>query len=352
MALDAGAAITRMYSAIVAHSQSTSSVLISDGQDLSAVLLLIALGWICVLWILSGDGVTALMDSFGAIARFSVVTLLLAGWLGVVGGFFQANINDLSQKVSGANSVSGSINLMLNAGRRLFVAAEYSARANKCKEIEVSDPASGVNQKSVECETQNAQPTLLDMLVGLPMILMTWLFKLLAVLFLILAIAAFMLVIFMAEILFGLALTLGPILVPWLIWQRTEWLFDGWLKFTIAACLTKVVAFFMVGITAGIVAVTSQTADQLGVGATGMEMLALDEMAAFLICVTCAVTTFMMWQVPGIAQGLISGGGGVAAQKFGQMSTGRALTAAPGKLIGGGAKQLDGFMKALKGGSK
>lgn len=351
MALDAGETLLSIYNGIIAHAQSTSGVLIGDGQDLAGILLLISSSWIVVAWLLSGDGSTALMDAFGVISKYSIVTMLLAGWLGTVGGFFQSNVNDLSQKVAGTSSVDGSINLMLGAAKKLFVSAEYDSRSSKCKEVEVSDPMTGTISSGVQCEntTRGAEPTWSDILLNFPMIMFTWLFKLLALVFLMLATTAFLLTIFIAEVLFGLALTMGPILVPWLIWQRMEWLFDGWLRFTIGACLTKVVAFFMVGITAGIITAAKTVADVANVK-SGSEMLAVDEMAAFLICICAAISAFLMWQVPGIAQGLISGSSGSSAQKFGQGGTGKSIGKFPGAAIKGGASQLEAFEKTMKGG--
>lgn len=330
MALDAGATLLSIYNGIIAHAQSTSGVLIGDGQDLAGVLLLITVAWIVVIWLLSGDGSTALMDTFGAIAKYSIVTMLLAGWLGIVGGFFQSNVNDLAQKVSGTSTVDGSINLMLGAAKKLFVSNEYDSRSSKCKEVESSDPMTGTISTGVQCEntTRGAEPTWSDILLNFPMVLFTWLFKLLALVFLMLATTAFLVTIFIAEVMFGLALTMGPILVPWLMWQRMEWLFDGWLRFTIGACLTKVVAFFMVGVTAGILTAVKTVADQANVK-SGLEMLAVDEMAAFLICICAAISALLMSQVPGIAQGLISGSGGNPGSSFGRGAVARGLQKAP-----------------------
>jgi len=352
MALDPSVITLDIYNSIVSHAQSSAGALIADGQDLAGVLLLISLGWLIAQWMLSGDGSTALMESFSVVARYSVVTLLLAGWLGTVGGFLQANVNDLSQKLSGTHSVNTSIDLMVKSVTKLFVTGEFEQRSSKCVEVTNADPATGALSTGVQCERAGpgAEPTWLDIIMNLPMVLFTWLLRLLAMAFLIMATAAFLLVIFMSEVLFGLSLAMGPVLVPWLIWQRTEWLFDGWLRFTVAACLTKVVAFFMVGITAGIVLAAQKAAFEMSLVTTkGAEMLAIDEIAAFLICITSAITAFMMYQVPGIAQALISGGSGVSAQRFGSGKIGSSLAAAPGKGISAAATQLQEFSKALKG---
>jgi len=351
-ALDAGAVITQMYNGVVTHVQSKASVLIGDGQDLAAVLLLITISWAVVNWMLSGDGTQALMDTFGSMVRFGVVSLMLAGWLTTVGNFFHSNITDLTAKVGGSQTVGSSLNLMLDASQQLFFSVDYEKRTSKCKEVDQYDPATGLKVGTqVVCETPGAkgsEPSFIDIMFNLPVVLMTFIFKALALLFMIMMIVAFLLVVFMAEVLFGAALTFGPVLVPWLIWQRTVWLFDGWLKFMIAASLTKVVAFYMIGVNSGVIAIIKSIADRANV-TSAADMLAVDEMAALLICINCAIAAFMMWQVPSIAQGLISGTGGASTAKFGQGILGRGMAKAPTSIVSGGASQLNAFTKALRG---
>lgn len=77
-----------------------AGTLITDGQDLAGVLLLISISWVVVLWLLSGDGVSALMDGFGVMLRFSIVSVLLLSWLATVGGFFQGTANDMGAKLA------------------------------------------------------------------------------------------------------------------------------------------------------------------------------------------------------------------------------------------------------------
>jgi type IV secretory pathway VirB6-like protein len=327
MAFDVSGNVASMYEAILAHAQSKSNVLITDGQDLAMVLLLITLSWAVLMWILSSDGAQALVEAFGALARYAVVTVMLTGWLGLVGGSLQANVIDIAQKVAGTSTIRDSVDLMFRSAERMF--ADKSAdRLSTCKEIESPDPnaAGGVSRDTV-CEGQTGRGsavTFMDVLFNLPLVLAAMLFKLGALIFMTMFLAAFLLVIFMQEILFGIALALGPILVPWLIWQRTEWLFDGWLRFTLAACFTKIVAFIMIGFVTGVIKAAKVASEAINVESAS-DMLAVDELAALLMMLCAAVGAFMMWQVPSIAGGLLSGSGGAGAKGFGKGSLGTNL---------------------------
>lgn len=350
MALDLGATFSTMYDGIVSTLSSRTGVLIGDGQDLASVLLFVVVSWSIVMWVLSGDGAQALVDSFGSLTKYFIVTILLSGWLGTVGGYLQSNVNDIAKRVAGTNSISQSVNLMVKSAEKLFARAPET-----CSEITTGDASgSGTTYNEVLCstkETRGADVGFTDWLVMLPSVLFTLLLKMLAVVFMALMIAAYITVMFMAEILFGVALTLGPILVPWLIWQRTEWLFDGWLRFSLIASFTKIVAALMVAIVSSVIIGAKTLSEAIKV-TNGMELIAVDEMAAFLMCVVSAIGAFLMWQTQGIAQGLLSGSGGATAQKFGTMSAGRAIKGAPSGAIGGMSKQLEAFSKAMKGGGK
>lgn len=303
MAVEFGSFFDSMYSAAVAQMSANAGALVSDGQDLAGVLLLITLGWTIAIWMLSSDGVSALMDSFGIIARYSIVAVLLGSWLATVGGFFQGNANDLSQRLAGTSSISDTVNTIMVGAGRLLASERMS---EECTDTTSSaDPQLSTCNKKPGASVQSASWS--DLLLNFPMVMMTWLLRLVALLTMGLLLAAYLSVIFMAEIMFGLGMTLGPVLVPWLIWQRTEWLFDGWLKFMITAMLTKVVAAFMVVTTTGLVMTVKKFAEAVPVS-SGEDLLAVDEIAALLLCVVCAIGVFLMWEVPRLAQSLIAGG--------------------------------------------
>ncbi len=182
----------------------------------------------------------------------------------------------------------------------------------------VASPSSSTNPElaatELDCPSSasNAKTAgVWDVLVALPMILMTFLFRLAAVICLAFLGAIFLGVIFLAEISFGLGMILGPILIPWLIWERTQFLFDGWLKFTINATLLKIVAAVVVMVVALLVTTLDSLSATMQV--TGVDKFAVDEFAAFLILIVSLVGCYVCWQVPALTQSLISGGTGLSA---------------------------------------
>lgn len=105
------------------------------------------------------------------------------------------------------------------------------------------------------------------------------------------------------QILIKLALILMPVMVPWMLHPRTEFLFDGWLRFFLSAGMQKVVgAFFfaasykMLEGAATIAANTTSTGEALG--------------AYVLVLILTVVIAWLMLQIPQIAAGLINGNGG------------------------------------------
>lgn len=63
-----------------------------------------------------------------------------------------------------------------------------------------------------------------------------------ATFFILMSLVTFVFVINAGQVMMYVGLALGPILIPFLLIPKTSFLFDGWLKFMIAASLYKVVA--------------------------------------------------------------------------------------------------------------
>ena len=93
----------------------------------------------------------------------------------------------------------------------------------------------------------------------------------------------------------AIAFSIGPIFIPFLMIEKTSFLFDGWVKFTISACLTKVVIFILVGI--GMFAFD-------GLASSGSSVMG----TLFLATALGGMLAFHMLKAPEIAQSLTSGG--------------------------------------------
>lgn len=342
--MDYAAIIIRMYDSLVATLNQGSSILIGDGHELAAVLALIAISWSIVMWILTGDGVSALVESVSTVLKFSVVTLMLAGWLAVVAGFFNDVANDVGGRVAGLGGgaaasspgqrVATTVNTILIATGRLLV----NERGHECS-ASATGPGNGSGSAATDdCvwNTVGDEPaSFMDLLLHFPKIMLFGLVRLFTVFLMAIMLAAYLAVIFVAEISMGAAVILGPILVPWLIWPRMEFLFDGWLRFMITATLAKIVAALVVAINTTIIVGISTLTDQLAVP-NNQSLVDINLMAAVMIALVAALGTFVIWQVPSIAQALVSGGAGASAAGFGRGAMGRRALQATGSSGKGG----------------
>lgn len=103
-------------------------------------------------------------------------------------------------------------------------------------------------------------------------------------------------------IMVAIAMAVGPIFIPFIVLGKTSFLFDGWLKFLINACLTKVVVALLLGI--GLAAIASAAAPQ----ANGvLEVGSMIGSLLSALAVSGVIGTLMM-AAPGIASTITSGG--------------------------------------------
>lgn len=337
--MDIGNTFSAMHAALVAAlaAKVNAGVLIGDGRDLASVLLLIVVGWAVFMWVLTGDGIQAMMDSIGSLARFFIVIFLLGAWGSAVVGFLMSNTNSIALKVSGIDTIASSLNMIGTTMKNMVLMPATNGNAqDSCSAL------LGVPMLYAACKAGGvvvggvtAAFEIVDMLLAVPFILNTFIFKILAAAFLSILSAVYLLVIFMAEVLFAIAMILGPILVPWIVWEKTEWLFNGWLKFALVACFTKIIAALMVGIVATLLKSLTTLSILMQSNASYLDSAVTGYVASFMVAVTAAVAAFLMWQVPGIAQGILSGGGGTTAQKFGQGALGRMGAGGATKIFGG-----------------
>ena len=321
---DIGGLLTTMFNHANTSLGVMANVLLTDGQDLAGMLLFISTGITVLFWLISGDGSQALVQWFSTVLRFAVVMVLLGGgWSGWISGGLEAGANEVATKLNaagGGSTSASSAGVLADAATTIMVTAGRLLTSER----ETADVQCAVTG-GLGCG-KSAVVKAMDMadLLFSPgsavQVLFTWLLRLLAVLFLGVMLAVLTATLFLAQVMFGISLIVGPILVPWLIWQRTEFLFDGWLKFTIAAMLTKIVAVVMTVIIFALIFKIKALGDNV-INVSSVDLVTIDEMAALLICVIAAMGAFLMWQVPSLAQSLISGGTGSIAG-FGRGLTG------------------------------
>lgn len=109
-----------------------------------------------------------------------------------------------------------------------------------------------------------------------------------------------------SQVLIYIAFILAPIFVPFLIWDKASFLFDGWLKFLIKATFHKVVGLVMIGLLGTTIAKATAVMEQTQ-ASDWMDAQAIRVSTLVAIVLISSVIAYMMWQVGSIADGLLSG---------------------------------------------
>lgn len=127
-------------------------------------------------------------------------------------------------------------------------------------------------------------------------------------------------VVMVAHIILGfvsvqLVLALAPVAVPFLMFRPMQWLFNGWLKFLLGACMLKIVLAFLVAVAAGLLSAMTELSQQLYQDAwkvTAMETLYTDILLLGMMLVFALLATLLVSMAPRIADGLLAGASGAA----------------------------------------
>jgi len=195
--------------------------------------------------------------------------------------------------------------------------------------------------------SQTAKSAFESLTFGIINTLLVGLMKLVTCVFLILAGCTFIATAVMAMVSVTLVMALAPVMVPFLIFGPTTWLFESWLKFLIGAGMLKLVGLFMLGI-------TDQVIDQMKIVAAEIQRdtksMVFEETVADVLLYGTLIfislfSALLMSQVPSIASGILSGGASGAGFKGLSAATnsaaGRAMGASgrgAGAAAGAGAR--------------
>ncbi len=142
----------------------------------------------------------------------------------------------------------------------------------------------------------------------------------------------------LSQILVAASLVFAPILLPWLLISQMSFLATGWLQFFIKAGMTQALAALMLAMTWGFVENARQmvldAASDPAVNFVGYSM-------AMLIMMLLA---FLMLQVPGIANGLVSGFNSAAFSIGGAGHSAGRMINSGGSSIGRGSVQAGAWL--------
>lgn len=137
--------------------------------------------------------------------------------------------------------------------------------------------------------------------------------KIVTVIFLLTAAVAGMASVIMSFISLQLVLFLAPVMVPFVMFKPTTWIFDSWLKFLLGAAMMKIVLAFMLTAVSGVLGAMSTLAGQMALDSKNLsstDQLMVDLLIHAMMMIFALLSTLLLLQVPSIATGLISGGAG------------------------------------------
>jgi type IV secretory pathway VirB6-like protein len=257
-----------------------------DGRVLAGLLLAIVIAWDGIIGMLAGSGANEFLSKL--IKHLTTAGFVAAMLSGVLVEPINQSFDALADKISGGKTSIGSA-----------VGSIQQAAAT----IWSGKPAAGPTDG--QTVSQGVVESWWNSLTGgrLTQMALEFIMSALIVIVILVAGAIFIAQFLISQILIKLALIIMPVMIPWMIFNKTEFLFDGWLRFFLSAGMQKVVGAFFFSITLAMLegAATIAAASQSPAGALGTYALVL---------ILCIVAAWLMLQIPQIAAGLISGYGG------------------------------------------
>lgn len=265
-----------------------------DGRTLAGLLLVIVIAWDGIIGVLAGSGANEFLSK---LIRHAITAGFVAAMLsGVVVESINSSFDVMADKIGGGKtSIGGAVASIQKTvvtiwnGKQASEAGANEAGANERFGQQIKDQVTGW----------------WDTLTGggLTQMALEFIMTALIVVVILICGAIFIGQFIITQVLLKLALIVMPVLVPWMIFSKTEFLFDGWLRFFLTAGMQKVVGAFFFSITPQLLEGASQIAASAEgpAGALG---------AYTLVLILSVAVAFLMLQTPSIAAGLISGHGG------------------------------------------
>lgn len=275
-----------------------NSPFLEDGKHLYALILLILISWTGVQMMFDDGGMPkAMAGILKIILTAGIATFFLSAetQTQLIKGFDYCAAKAV--KATGANlsiedPAAGIMSIMatgLQSAANMWSGPDTKGDAND----KVQD-----NEKKRSWLQDLVSAVSLDNVVGA---LSETLAKIGITLLLLVAIALFSIQLLMSQVLVNIGLILAPLFIPWLLWESSSFLFHGWLKFMIVTGVQKIVGALLFGLSIKLidaVGALSVTADS----ASTFDFFAYST-ALMLVLMMVA----LIWQVPSIASGLVSG---------------------------------------------
>lgn len=328
----------------------STSPLVPLGQDLLLSISFMLIVWAGFKALLEGTGPRQVIATIISIMLMSgIATLLIQD-----DNYFQIKIaivksvNTIAEQLQGPSSLtsnvmgvpSSSLNQDMN-GQSLGYDGLFkglSVILNAIANIwEAVPPVNG----STSQPTGTSSMSLWDMLRDGPSstladAIISFFMKLFITVFLILDAVIVTFYFIYSQILIAIAFLLGPIFIPFMVWEQAFFLFSGWVSFFIKALMYKLVGLTMIVLMSDVILQAIQAMNNrpptMASGNWGFDFFTY--MGVMLIS---TIYAFMFLMIPEIASGLVGGG-----------------PSAPGfvKAAGQAAKMSSGFNSMMSSGGK
>lgn len=147
------------------------------------------------------------------------------------------------------------------------------------------------------------------LLVALPQLILQYFAKFISAALVLLGALVYIANVILAYGSIVIAKSLAPVLIPWILVQQTSFLFDGWLRFFIGACLFKVVGAFFIKLTSNWIDSITLISERVKLSAdTDPYTLFAGNLIVYVAIIFLAgAAAYLMTMVPSLASGLISG---------------------------------------------
>lgn len=315
-----------------------------NGMWLIGGLFVLGMAWAGIKVIIETDThMSALAQATKLLIVAGLATAIIGGghaWGGQLAGGFDRIAGKIFE-VTGTSNEGGSTGKMVAQVFSQTMSAVKTILAGVDEESIKDQPPDSMGQKLV-----NLLKSLVTEVpwIALVSFLVTILYKLVIALLLIAAALVYCGQLVVTQVMIKIALIMMPIMVPWIILDSTAFLFNGWLKFTIIAGLSKVVGALIFGITQMPVQEAVKIASEAS-SWSDLPSVLLAYTTAFLVI---GVMAMLMLQVTSIASALVSGHGGGSWSPSGKLSPGGMATAG-GNVIKGGVTNAGRGASSLAG---
>lgn len=217
----------------------------------------------------------------------------------------------------GPNSAGNQIQQLLNTVSSSLTAAAGgdSIDTSKVKGV----VGSAVTTTFTAITAVNATPQLSEpnlsikgILAGIPTAIFVQVMKMVTSFIIAISMCVYMATAIMAMVSINLVIALAPVMVPFLIFKPTAWLFDSWLKFLLGACMLKLVGAVMLSLTSGLMSSMVVVATKIRADAINgtAETYGGDILLFSVMLLIAVMSGLLMAQVPSIASGLLAGSAG------------------------------------------